>query len=43
MFLTYSRSTNARTRLAHDRGTTAHIAPTKKITHHANDQAADTG
>ena len=42
MFLTYSRFTSARTRLVHDRETTAHIAPSK-ITHHANDQAADTG
>ena len=42
MFLTHTRYTNAKMRLVRDRETTAHIAPTKKITHHANDQAADT-
>lgn len=41
-FLTESRSTNAKTTLVRDRETTAHIAPTRRITHHANDQVADT-
>ncbi len=42
-FLTLSRSTNAKTMLVHDRETTAHTAPTRRITHHANDRAVDTG
>ena len=42
MFLTHTRYTNAKMRLVRDWETTAHIAP-KRTTHHANDQAADTG
>ncbi len=42
--VTYStRFTNAKTRLVRGQETTAHIAPTRRITHHANGQAVDTG